>query len=537
VPDPQRAAKRPLCNSRPIEARVHPDAAVSEHRLAVIDLGSNSFRLVVFSWVPGAWWKRTDEIYESVRVGQGLDASGALQAEPMERALETIEMFAHFCRATGLTDVRPVATSAIRDATNREELLDRARKRGGLEIEVLSTEEEARYGYLAVVNSTSLCDGVALDLGGGSMQLVQVSGRHARDSRSWPLGAVRMTERFLPDDKAKSKQLKELRAHVREQLSSAGWLGDAAEKGWKLAGIGGTLRNLATAAQLAAGLPTFGVQGFELTRDALGELVERFADLSASERGREVPGIKRERGDLILAGAVVIQEVMDVGGFDKVEATEEGMREGVFFATLLDDRDPPLFDDVRQASVLNLARQYHPEPAHTNHVAKLALGAWDELAAAGLHGGDPAERELLEAAAILHDIGTAIDYDDHHKHSRYLVLNAGLPGFSSRETALIAQIVRYHRKGNPSMGELAPLAREGDDDLLARCSAVLRLAEQFERARDQAVRSTRVSLSDGVVDLTLEASEDVTVAQWAAERQADVFERAFGKRLRVHAPG
>ena len=250
-----------------------------------------------------------------------------------------------------------------------------------------------------------------------------------------------------------------------------------------------------------------------------------------------MPGVKRERGDLILAGAVVIEEVMNAGGFESIETTEEGLREGVFFSTLLEGQDPPLFEDVRRESVLNLARQYHPEPAHTHHVARLAVGVWDELAAAGLHAAEPTERGLLWAAAMLHDIGTAIDYDDHHKHSRYLVLNAGLPGFSSRETALIAQIVRYHRKGTPSMGEFAALTRPGDDDLLMRCSAVLRLAEQFERARDQAVRSTRLSLDNGVVDLTLEANEDVTVAQWAAERQSDVFERAFGKRLRVHGPG
>jgi exopolyphosphatase / guanosine-5'-triphosphate,3'-diphosphate pyrophosphatase len=501
----------------------------------VIDLGSNSFRLVVFTWVPDGWWKRTDEIFESVRVGAGLDASGALQPEPMERALETIEMFAHFCRATEIDDVRPVATSAIRDATNQQELLDEAYRRGRLQIDVLSPEQEAWYGYLAVVNSTSIQDGVALDLGGGSMQLCQVAERREKDARSWPLGAVRMTERFLPDEKAKPKQLKELRAHVRKELGSAGWLAGTAERGGKLAGIGGTLRNLATAAQLAQELPSYGVQGFELTRDALGDLVQRLADLPASKRN-DVPGIKKERADLILAGAVVIEEVMEAGEFESIETTEEGLREGVFFEILLEGSNPPLFDDVRRMSVLNLARQYHPEPAHTNHVANLAVGVWDELAAVGLHGADPAERELLWAAAMLHDIGTAIDYDDHHKHSRYLVLNAGLPGFSSRETALIAQMVRYHRKGTPSMGELEPLARDGDDDLLTRCSAVLRLAEQFERARDQAVRSTRVDVSDGVVDVTLEATGDVSVAQWAAERQGDVFERAFGKELRVHAP-
>src|ERR1700742_4441692 len=175
-----------------------------ERRLAVIDCGSNSFRLVVFTYTD-TWWKRTDEIYEAVRVGEGLDATGELQPEPMERALETLELYAHFCRATGIHKVRPVATSAIRDAGNQAQFLKKARKRSGLELEVLSGEEEARYGYLAAVNSTTLSQGVVLDLGGGSMQLTRVEGRQALDARSWPLGAVRMTERFLPGPAAKRK--------------------------------------------------------------------------------------------------------------------------------------------------------------------------------------------------------------------------------------------------------------------------------------------------------------------------------------------
>jgi exopolyphosphatase/guanosine-5'-triphosphate,3'-diphosphate pyrophosphatase len=506
---------------------------VNERRLAVIDLGSNSFRLVVFTWVPGGgWWKRTDEIHESVRLGQGLDASGALQPQPMERALETIDLYAHFCRATGITEIRPVATSAIRDATNRDELINRARERSGLVIEVLSREEEARYGFLAVANSTSLTDGVALDIGGGSMQLVHVKDRRELDAQSWPLGAVRMTERFLPDEKAKASQIEELREHVRSELASAPWLADAAERGERIAGIGGALRNLATAAELDERLPSFGVQGFSLKRKELSRLVEELADLPASERG-SIPGIKKERGDLILAAAVVIEEVMLIGGFDAIETTEEGLREGIFFSVLLEDRDPPLFEDVRRESVLNLALQYHPEPHHTRHVARLALEVWDELAQAGVHEGRVDERELLWAAAILHDIGTAIDYDDHHRHSRYLVLSAGLPGWSQRETVLIAQMVRYHRKGTPSLADFDRLTEDGDDELLLRCSAVLRLAEQFERARDQAVKAAHIAVDDGNVDLTIEADEDVTIARWAAERTSDVFKRAFGKELRV----
>ena len=510
---------------------------MSDKRLAVIDLGSNSFRLVVFTWGRRGghgWWRRTDEIHEAVRVGAGLDAAGELQAAPMERALETIELFAHFCRATEISDVRPVATSAIRDATNRKDFLRQARKRSGLEVEVLSPEEEARYGYLAAVNSTTLSDGVALDLGGGSLQLTYVAGRDARDARSWPLGAVRMTERFLTGEPVKRKQLKALRSHICDELGTAGWLNDAGEDGARLAGIGGTVRNLAAAAEIAAGKPSFGVQGFLLERKALDELVDRFADMSPEQRG-EVPGIKPERGDLILAGAFVIQTVMDIGAFEALEVTEAGLREGVFYSTLLEGRDPPLFEDVRRDAVLNLAAQYDADFAHIEHVARLALGMWDALGKAGAHPCDPRERDLLWAAAMVHDIGTAVDYDDHHKHSRYLILNAGLPGYTTRETALIGQMARYHRKGNPSLGLAEALARDGDEDALVRCSALLRLGEQFERSRDQAVHEATVAVADGRVDIQLESDEDVTVACWAAQRQHDLFERAFGKELRVSA--
>jgi exopolyphosphatase/guanosine-5'-triphosphate,3'-diphosphate pyrophosphatase len=500
---------------------------MAERRLAVIDVGSNSFRLVVFTST-GRWWKRTDEIHEAVRVGEGLEATGDLQPKPMERALETLDLYAHFCRATGIDDVRAVATSAVREANNREEFLARAKERTGLELEVLSTAEEAHYGYLAAVNSTTLSEGVTLDLGGGSMQLTRVRDRRAIDARSWRLGAVRMTERFLPDKEAKRKQIKALRSHVRDELAGAPWLRD----GGRLAGIGGTVRNLAAAAELAAGLPSYGVQGFRIESAALGDLVERLAELPADER-HKVPGIKPERSDLILAGALVIQCVMEIGGFGDLEATEAGLREGVFFASLLGS--PPLFDDVRHASVRNLAGQYHADFTHVEHVARLALEIWDALGEAGVHPSDGVERELLWAAAMLHDIGTAVDYDDHHKHSRYLILNAGLPGFTPRETALIGQAARYHRKGNPGLGEFEPIMREGDDALLGRIAAMLRVAEMLERSRDQVVHGVRVDVQDGRVELALDADEDVTIARWGAQSQADVFERAFGRELSVRA--
>ncbi len=507
------------------------DERTAERRTAVIDLGSNSFRLVVFAAVPRRWWRRTDEIYEGVRIGAGMGDDGALKAKRMDRALHTIEMYAHFCRATGVAvgDIQPVATSAIRDASNRNEFLARAREISGLDVRVLSRDEEARYGYLAAVNSTTLDHGAVLDLGGGSLQLVRVDRRLARESGSWRLGTVRMTERFLSDEDASKKDLKSLRAFVREQLGEAPWL---ATSGERLVGIGGTVRNLAAAAQQHAGLPSMGVQGFVLTREALGELVGELAGMSPAERGR-MPGIKPERGDVILAGAATVEAVLEAGGFEAVEVTEEGLREGVFFEAYLAPADPPLFASVREASVQNLAQQYRSDPPHVEHVAALSLQMHDALAATGAFTAERNERELLWAAAMLHDIGVTVAYDDHHKHSRYLILNAGLPGFAPREVALVAQMARYHRKGSPGFGELAPLMGKGDAELLERCSALLRVAEQLERSRDQVVRDARVDVNDGTVRLKLAAGGDVSVARWAAQRQADLFESAFGKALEV----
>ncbi len=473
-----------------------------------------------------------------MRIGEGLAGTGVLGEEPMARALATLDVFAHFCKASGLDGdaVDAVATSAIRDAENAAPFLERARVQSGLEIRVLSREAEARYGYLAAVNSTTLTDGWVLDLGGGSLQLVHVEDRLARESDSWPLGSVRMTERFLPaNGPAKRRQIDELRDHVATELAGARWLAaDDGARGRRLVGIGGTVRNLAAAAQRAAGLPSNGVQGMVLERDALDELVTRLAALPAAERSG-IPGIKPARADLILAGAIVVQGVLAAGAFEGLETTEAGLREGVFFERLLADRETPLFEDVRRASVMNLVSQYRVDPAHTRHVATLALGMFDELARLGLHGGDPRERELLWAASMLHDIGMSVDYDDHHRHSRYLILNGGLPGFSPVEVAIIAQAARYHRKGMPQPGPLAPLFGEGDAERLDRCAVLLRLAEDLERSRDQLVKRTTFDLSNGDVRLGLIADGEAAVPRWAAARETELFARAFDRGLSVAA--
>jgi exopolyphosphatase / guanosine-5'-triphosphate,3'-diphosphate pyrophosphatase len=497
-------------------------------RLAVIDMGSNSWRLVVYGYEPGRWWALTDEIREATRVGAGMGEERTLKPEPMERALHTAAVFAAFCRASGVERVDAVATSAIRDAVNGEELLGAIRERTGLPVRVISGREEAWYGYLAIANSTTLSDGFGIETGGGSVQVMRLEGRRLAGSESLPLGSVRVSEAFLPGEKAPAKAMKALRREVAGALGGLGWWRD----GGRLAGVGGTIRNLATAAQKRLDFPDVDVQGFELTRDGLEELIELLASKPASKRA-SVPGIKLDRADVILGGALVLAAAMETGGFERLEVSEAGLREGVFFESLLEGRDPPLFDDVRREAVENLAHRFRTDDAHVAHVAKLSLEIYDGLARAGLHEPEDQERELLWAACMLHDIGAAIDYDDHHRHSHYLILHSGLPGFTPRELVLIALIARYHRKGDPDASELGALKRPGDAERLDLLSGVIRLAEQLERSRDQSVAAVGVGSADGAVTLEAAASGDPTVAIWAARRNADLLASALGRDVEV----
>jgi exopolyphosphatase / guanosine-5'-triphosphate,3'-diphosphate pyrophosphatase len=500
-------------------------------RQAIIDMGSNSFRLVVYGYEPERWWALIDEIREAVRVSEGMRESGRLQPEPMNRALHTAAVFAAFCRSAKVEKVDAIATSAIREAENRDELLEEVRRRAGLEVRVISGEEEARLGYLAIANSTTLADGHGVEIGGGSAQLTALEGRRLRDSISLPLGAVRVSEAFLPGDDAPGKAQKALRRHVEEQLEQAPWWPDG--EGARLVGIGGTIRNLAAAAQKTLDMPDIDVGGFELSAEMLAELIDELASHPAPDRG-SISGIKPDRGDVILGGALVLATFMERGGFEAVEVSEAGMREGAFFEKLLQGRDPPLFDDVRRASVVNLAHRFRTDDAHVDHVARLSLEMYDGLADAGLHQYGDEERELLWAACMLHDIGVAIDYDDHHRHSHYVILNSGLPGFSSRELVLIALIARYHRKGEPDASSLGDLAVRGDKARLRLLTGVIRLAEQLERSRDQIVAGVEVVVDNGAVRLaTRTEGGDPSVPLWAARRNSDVLADAVGQPVEI----
>ncbi|GIV96788.1 MAG: exopolyphosphatase [Herpetosiphonaceae bacterium] len=496
--------------------------AVNE-RLGIIDLGSNSARMVVFQYQPHLAFTQIDDVKETVRLAHGIGDDNLLQQETITRAAETLTMFTALGKSLGLPRLIAVATSAVRDAANQPAFLAHIKETAGIDLRVLSGEEEAYYGYLGAVNSLSFSDGFIFDIGGGSMQLSLVRGRGLVRSISLPLGTIRLFERFLSTDRPSAEQLSRLESYLQEQLSTIEWFGCLGAM--QLVGMGGTVRNLAKIDQEAQGYPLDKLHGYEIPIERVEEIAAQLALLSTQER-QDIPGLSRDRADTILPGVILIRSLMRYSGCRSLLISGHGLREGLFYEQFLAGARPPLIADVRAFGIENLARRYECQRVHAAKVRDLSLQLFDQLQP--LHGYGAWERELLAAAALIHDIGIAINYYDHHKHGLYLILNSFLPGYSHREIILIALLTRYHRKGTVKLGAFESVLSNDDEQRIARLSALLRIAEYLERGKSQVVQGLRCSIADGLVRVEVVSLGDATMEIWAANQKTRLFRKAYG---------
>lgn len=490
--------------------------------VGVIDLGSNTTRLIVMAYQPHYAFKLINEIKESVRLVEGASADNVLHPVPVARAIKAIQMFSVLARATEVPRVIGVATSAMRDATNQADVLHRVARETGIDFRVVSGEEEAYYGYLGVLNSLPLRDGFIVDIGGGSAQITLVRGRGFVRAISLPLGAVRMTERFLRSDPPAKSEWKALEDHIDGVIKRLDWF--KLNPAMELVGLGGTIRNLANIDQRRLGYPLDLLHAYPLTLERVELLCDELRRLTTKERA-DLPGLNDERADIIMAGTLVLRQLMRHSKAHSLQVCGQGLREGVFYEQFLPGLTPPIIPNLRSFAVENLARGYNYQHIHVAKVRELALQMFDQLQS--LHGYGPWERELLAAAATLHDIGVDVNYYDHHKHSAYIILNAAMPGYSHRELALIALLARHHRKGAIDVRDLRGVLAADDEQRVARLAALLRIAEYLERSKSQVVSGVRCAI-DGGVRIVCETVGDATIEIWDANRRANLFRKAYG---------
>jgi exopolyphosphatase/guanosine-5'-triphosphate,3'-diphosphate pyrophosphatase len=513
-------------------------------RLAVLDVGSNTVHLVVVDGQPDGTFVPVARERETLRLAEAAFPAMLLPDQAVERLTATVARMRLRADELHADALVGFATSAIREARNGVDALGQVRQATGVTVAVLPGVEEARLTFLAARRWTAFSARrlLVVDIGGGSLEIAAGEGDRPEIAESLPLGATRLSRRFVRSDPVSPEELVALRVHA---LALLGPLAERirAHEHEVACATSKTFRNLGELARALPEAPTpphaFGFAGVDghtapvLTREALDVVAGYLAGTTARQRSR-LAALDELRARNVVAGSQVAALVMQAFGLRQLVLAPWALREGVILEELArrDAWPPPepADDPRRRRAVLDFARRHAWDEPHCHRVTTLALSLFDQTG--GLHGLGPAARDLLEVAGLLHDVGYAVAQSAHHKHSLYLIRNADLDGFTPRERDLVANIARYHRKALPADRHAEYMALDEDDrTLVRRLAALLRLADGLDADHFQVVEEATVVDRGDTVRLELRARDMPDLDMWAAERNGDLFELEFGRRV------
>lgn len=507
-------------------------------RIGIIDVGSSSVRLLVVQVGKDGSMRSLAQGRRMTRLGDGIAVNGRLADDAAAQSLEAIESMAAQARQEGAEVVQAFATAAVREAENGGEFATAVRERIGLELTILSGTEEARTAFAAVDAAMDLAgkDAVVFDLGGGSLQIIHSRRGVIVSSVSLKLGAVRTHRLFSGAKGMTPRRAKELAKHVDKTLKAG--LEQGLPKPEIVVGVGGTMTTLLA---MARGRRNESVASSEpVMTDVVGALREQIENTPLIERSK-IPGLPTDRVDVILPGLVVVERLLAHLGAESVVVSEIGLREGLVLRALREPADVKGVDQRGIEVVRQFASACAYDAAHSEHVTKLALSLYDQLAQGSddqpaIIEADARERRLLEAAGIAHDVGVFVEYRAHHRHSMAMILNAEWPGWSDEEKRLVAVVARYHRKAEPAKrhAEFAALSK-ADRVIVRRLAGVLRVADGLDRSHTQAVRGVRVKVVRGRCVLEVDALGPASVDIDGAKSKCGLFEDEFGVRVRFES--
>jgi exopolyphosphatase/guanosine-5'-triphosphate,3'-diphosphate pyrophosphatase len=482
--------------------------------VAAIDVGTNAARLEIARALPDGSLETLHQERDPIRPGEGVFTSGRMASDVEERLVATLRRYAALCRRHRAR-VRAVATSAIREAKNGPDVVKRVRAATGIELEVVSGREEARLICAGVLRGRAAdARALVLDIGGGSTEIAAARGDQPTDLWSVPIGAVRLTQVFGARGRVPAQRLAAMRAYATEAFREA------------LPHPRASVRSALGSSGTIGAVVGFAARGARrATRAEVAHAVDALGEMSLGERTREFDA---RRAEIIVAGAVILEAAMRHVRLTSVVAVETGLRNGLLVE--LARTNGRARDGSSADALVAFGRRFAFDEAHARQVARLALEVHDRLAP--VHRLPPTMRRILEAAALLHDVGHAVSVHGHHKHTYYLVANADLPGLSDHERELVALVARYHRRSPPTR-DRADLKNLSTGELVAirKLSAILRVADALDRSHHQPVRRLDTRTRDGAVRIAIAARGPLDLELWDAEREAALFRRVFGLRL------
>lgn len=498
--------------------------------VAVIDIGSNTIRSLVAGTSSDGSYRILDDERDVTRLASGLNRNGRLSAAAITRAVKALGRMSEILEARGVTRAAVVATSAIRNAANRRQFVSQVQRETGLHVRVISGSEEAQLAFESAALSFDLQDRpcAVADVGGGSTEVILALGTHVQNVYSLQLGAVGLTEEFLRSDPIKRREFKAMRAAIREKLAQA-FISSEPPPQFLIAS-GGTATSIAQVEMSVRGMSGRPVQGFEMTQADLLHLREALLRRPLAER-RQIPGLSPDRADIIIAGMTILYEILAHLRVNSLRISARGIRHALLNRLIAPrPRDRALARGGRVAAAASFARSLRFEQKHGEQVQRIALSIFDQLATPLKL--DPSSRDLLAAAALLHDIGYVVSFRQHHKHAYQLITHAPLDGFTPTEREMIALIARYHRRSGPKKKHAAwaglPRAQR---DQVCRMAALLRIADALDRRHSQELIDVTCRVSRGKLRLSLVSDRSMEVEVHAAEEKADLFKELFGLEL------
>lgn len=507
--------------------------------LAAVDVGTNSFHLVVVRLLGDGKFSVITKEKVVVRLGESASQIKHLTEEAMARGVAAMKLFAVIAARTG-SPVRAVATSAVREASNRDEFIERVRRETGFEIEVVSGFEEARLIYLGVLQALPVYnERMALfDIGGGSTEFLVGERGRILYANSYKIGAIRITQRFFPNERVTSDQVEQCKAFLRGDIYHAA---EAVRTSGarSIIASSGTAQTFTAMALAARGesIPET-LNGVTVSREEIRDVVSRVLRARSFAERASIPAVDPRRVDILAAGGVVLQTILEECDVRTLTISTYALREGIVLDTIHklagEGAGMARLSDLRYETVMRIGRMFNFDEAHGRHVAALALVIYDALAP--VHKLDDSARELLEAAALLHDVGYYISHASHHKHSQYLIQNSEALGFTNEEMAVIANVARYHRKSHPRNRHTAFASlRPADQERVRYMAAILRVADGLDRTHKQLVETVRVSYDDRSIAFSIECAQGSapTYELWSANRKKDLMEALFERAVTV----
>lgn len=496
-------------------------------KVGIIDIGSNSVRLLLVEIGEENCFRVINELKEYVRLGDGLDKDDLLSQEKIDLAIKTLTTYKNICDSFQVSKIIAVATEAVRRAKNKSDFLMET-EAIGLNIKILSGTEEAYYDYFSTINSIDVDNALIMDIGGASTEIILVKNRELVNSISFPFGAITLTERFQINDVLGEDQEKGLINFLKKKLNSLEWLKEA--KGFPLIGIGGSIRTIGKIQKKVSDYPLNLIHNYEIEdKDVIS--IYNFVSYKNNIQRKKIKGLSTDRADIFVGAAALVKTLMELCSIKRIQISRNGIREGLLYSYICKNQKP--LDDILSFSINNILVYQNSDIKHSQHIyyifGSLCTGF------KSLIGSASDLSKIIKTAAMLHDIGSNITYYFHHKHSLYMILNSQIYGLTHRELVMSACIAANHRDDNVAVNyqQYKMIINKEDLELIKKLGLLLRLSESLDKSMTSSVSGVTCDIhSESVIITTISKGTDYIEIKDAL-RASESFKTVFNKKLYV----